>query len=1097
MTQKTNDIKQQLKDYKKKYYINELTKGVIFFLALSVTTFLVINFLEHLVRFPTTGRLVLLITFLGTFTYGSTKWILLPLYHLLNINKFLTDKEAAKQIGQYFPEIKDKLLNTLQLSTLQTSKGSLLEASILQKKQAFIGINFGKAVETDKNKKSFLKYLLLPLLLIIIVIGYKPSIVKNSSTRIIDYDNPEYNIPFKFIYQQLPTKVFANESEQLRVHLSSDIAVPQQCYVHINGKKTLMEKTSHGVFELEITPNEEQLSLKFEAAGYFSQTHQIPVISRPLLENISAEIEFPKYTNRKNTTIKNKGSFSVPEGSTVTLKTTSKNSNKITISYDKKDFDLSKHNHKKHSIKLNIKDNLKYELSLKNKDSKNRNKIVHEIIAIKDLYPTVRYQEFQDTILYKYLIIQGSTYDDYGISKLSFNYRIKKKGKTFKSRRIPIHNGVASQQFLYEVDLEELKLSNDQTLEYFLTIYDNDAINGPKKYTTPLSTYKTPNPDELKEKLDRETELTNEELKASSQQSKELSKKTKDFQDQLKTKKNLDYNDKKDISNLLDQHQQMEEQVEKLKNQFNQEQLQNDRFNENTPELQKKIDHLQQLLDQMTDPETKELIDQIKKENNVNNLQNQLDELNKSDQELQKELERTLELYKRLKTEQKLQENIDQLDQLAQKQLELEQKESTPKEQEELNKDFEAFQKQMKKLNKLNDELKRPMGLENFEQEQEDIEQDMKKAQDQLEKEDKQGGKESQKDAGKKMQEMAAKMKENQAGMEMEQMQEDLDNLRQISHNLLYLSHTQEELIKNFKSVQQKSPKFVELSQKQIHLNQSSKVVEDSLYALASRIFQIEDYITKELSDMKSYMSQSNEAIKARRRHSILTKQQYAMTSMNNLALMLDEVLDQMQQSMANSKPGQQMCQKPGGSGKGKGKKKKEGKGGGQQGPNLGDKQKQLNQQIQKLSNDQKEGRSISNQVAKSIARQQQIKQALKELLRENPNSQELQQKVRELEQLMDKSERDLLNKNISDQLIKRQQQINVKLLEAEKAAKQQEYDNKRESNSAQQLQRKYPPAFEEYLKSKQKQIELIETIPPSFTPYYKDEVNKYYERIK
>jgi hypothetical protein len=44
-------------------------------------------------------------------------------------------------------------------------------------------------------------------------------------------------------------------------------------------------------------------------------------------------------------------------------------------------------------------------------------------------------------------------------------------------------------------------------------------------------------------------------------------------------------------------------------------------------------------------------------------------------------------------------------------------------------------------------------------------------------------------------------------------------------------------------------------------------------------------------------------------------KQQHAMTSLNNLALLLDEALQQMMQQQASGMPGNGSCKKPGGNG--------------------------------------------------------------------------------------------------------------------------------------------------------------------------------------
>jgi len=249
---------------------------------------------------------------------------------------------------------------------------------------------------------------------------------------------------------------------------------------------------------------------------------------------------------------------------------------------------------------------------------------------------------------------------------------------------------------------------------------------------------------------------------------------------------------------------------------------------------------------------------------------------------------------------------------------------------------------------------------------------------------------------------------------------------------------------------------------------------------MGSRVYQIEPYITKELSDMLKYMKESNESIKARRKNYAVAKQQYAMTSMNNLGLLLDDVLQQMQEQMANKKPGQQMCNKPGSGSK----------------PNLGKMQKELNEMIKDLKKGQKQGRQLSQKVAKAAAQQQQIKEGLKQLKKEGGSSKELQKQIKELERLMEQTERDLINKNISNQLINRQEQINTKLLEAEKASKKQDFDSKRESNTSTTKESTYPPAFNEYIKAKKKQIEMIKNIPPNLNPYYKEQVNKYFKRL-
>jgi len=97
---------------------------------------------------------------------------------------------------------------------------------------------------------------------------------------------------------------------------------------------------------------------------------------------------------------------------------------------------------------------------------------------------------------------------------------------------------------------------------------------------------------------------------------------------------------------------------------------------------------------------------------------------------------------------------------------------------------------------------------------------------------------------------------------------------------------------------------------------------------------------------------------------------------------------------------------------------------------------------------------------------------------------------------MMEQSETDLVNKRLTEQTIQRQREILTRLLEAEKSARERELDNKREAKTAQDIARRVPPSFEKYNQAKEKQTELLKTIPPALSPYYKQKVNEYFKKI-
>ena len=120
------------------------------------------------------------------------------------------------------------------------------------------------------------------------------------------------------------------------------------------------------------------------------------------------------------------------------------------------------------------------------------------------------------------------------------------------------------------------------------------------------------------------------------------------------------------------------------------------------------------------------------------------------------------------------------------------------------------------------------------------------------------------------------------------------------------------------------TPHYVELTQHQFKIKDDFKLVEDSLQALANRQIQIESIITEKVSEIKSSLKSSLEELEERRVNTANEQQQRSMKSLNDLALLLAEAMQNMQEQMASDMPGSQACQKPGkGKGKGKGKKAK------------------------------------------------------------------------------------------------------------------------------------------------------------------------------
>jgi hypothetical protein len=138
-----------------------------------------------------------------------------------------------------------------------------------------------------------------------------------------------------------------------------------------------------------------------------------------------------------------------------------------------------------------------------------------------------------------------------------------------------------------------------------------------------------------------------------------------------------------------------------------------------------------------------------------------------------------------------------------------------------------------------------------------------------------------------------------------------------------------------------------------------------------------------------------------------------------------------------------------------------------------------------------------SEQLAKVAAQQEAIRREMQkaaELL--NKDGKQGNGQMQKIAEQMEKTESDIVNKNITQETLRRQQEIMTRLLEAEKAERERDEDEKRQSNESKNTKLSNPEQFFEYKLQKLKEAELIRSVPPALIPYYKNKVNEYFNSL-
>lgn len=1114
MTQNNNSLLGKIDAFTRKYYQNQIIRGAIYFVAIGLAAYLVSVIFEYFGRFPSGLRAGMFYGLILTYAFLFYRFIVIPSSKLFRMGKFISYEDAAAIIGAHFPEVKDKLLNTLQLSQriqVNSKDADLLMASIDQRTLDLQPVPFTSAVNFGDNKR-YVKYVIPPVLLALLLLVVAPSILTDGTKRIISYD-VEYTVeaPFDFIILNDKMEVPVNEDYILKIETKGEYA-PSEMRIMLGTKFFRMKATGQsGQFEYHFKKVRDAIPFKLSADGFDSKSFLIDVLPTPSISHFTVDLAYPAYVNKQDEQLANTGNIKIPEGSFVGWNFTTQNAENLFIEFADTTVVLDAKSNQSFSYSKKVFRSDVYGVAALNDILGGKDTMHYQIEVVKDQYPKISVEANYDSLNTDAIYFGGTIADDYGLSNLTFKYTISRSegGEEKQSENIRINKN-AAQEFFFFKNFQSFDLQAGDKVTYYFEVWDNDGVNGAKSSKTAMLHHDAPTLDELKEEKKKSSDEVKDKLEKSISDASELQKELSELNKELLEKSELGWQEKKRIEDVLKKQKELEKAVEELKKERSKSQKQEQQYNKQSERIMQKQEMLEKMFEELMTDEMKEMykkLEELMKEMNQEEIREELEQMEMNSEELEKELDRTLEIFKRMEFEQQFEETIEELEKLAEEQQKLSEEtkegEKTPeelkKEQDELNEKFEELKEDLKALEELNEELERPNEMPDTDEAQAKVEEEMDKASEELEKKKNKKASESQENAAGEMEEMAAKMKASMEGQQAESAQEDMDALRALLENIIQLSFDQEEIMDGIKSIDKNDPKYVLLGQQQKKLEDDSQMVEDSLFALSKRIVQIESIVNKEISLINQNHEKAIADIGERMSADAVSRQQYVMTSYNNLALLLDEALQQMQMQMASEMPGKGNCEKPGG----KGQKPSEGKMSKSQ-ENMG---KQLEKMLKEMEKGKKpggkkpgmgmgsgQGQGMSKEIAKMAAEQSAIRKKIEKMAQElNEKGQGEGKGLEDIAKEMEENERDLVNQEIDIETLKRQQDIMTRLLKSEKAMREREYDNKRESNTAKTFEPSNPEKYLEYNKRKAREIELLRTVPPDLNPYYKDRVNEYF----
>ena len=1101
----------------RKYYLNRLVQGVLVGAALWIVFYLLVNALEYFSWFSSKVRLVLFVLLLLGSAFVLVYWFLVPLWNLLRFRKRMTHEQAALMIGRFFPDIKDKLLNTLQLAdAAETDRdNALLLASIEQRTQRLTPVRFTDAVDLKSNLRYLWVFLGLVALLVALVC-FLPRFAVQPTQRILHYNQAfEKPLPFEVTLSQESFE--ANQGADLPFSLRvTGSRIPDAFYVKSPMGQQLLNKESVNEFSYVFRNLNQDFSFQVLGGEYCSPPIPVTVHPNPVLLSYRCLVTYPAYIHRAPESFDGKTRLLVPQGARLNFFFSLRDCDSAFVQVDSLSRVLPIQDGEA-SFQLTAASSLAFDLVARNAWSSQFDPLRFAVDVVPDAYPDIRVESF-DEALSNEVYYSGLLADDYGLTKLVFHGVVKQPVERTVVVPVVFDKSQPRTSFFHHIHLDSLGVLPGQELEVYFEVWDNDGFHGPKsKRSATFSYFKASQA--MLDSVASQTE--NEIMVRMAEHSQDASKLKDDLEkmlQELAAKKELDWSDKEKIKDLVQQQAQLEEEWNKLQDeqrQLNEFMKDNNLANE---ELLKKQQQINELFDELIPDELKKMMEEIERlldEMPRDKMQELLQDMKNDNQKMQDLLDRNLALLEQLRMEKDINDLADKLKELGEA---LQQEPS--KSAEEAQQEFDDLMKTFDSLQEKNRQLTDPFQLQKDEALQESIEQDLEQAaaqeqqessgqeqpsssdegdtsesQDEASPSEGEAGNEQQKgsssqskkSAGQKMQQMANSMMMQMQSGANEQLAEDAHMVRILLENIVRASHQQEALMSSLGRMRNDDPSISEKIVQQKALADNFVMVEDSLKAMALRQPAIKTFIFDELDVIDGQTEVALRYMNDLRLSVAVGNQQVALQSMNNLALMLAESLNEIESSMSGSGASQ--------------KKSKPSKG--QQSQNmqnmkqlqeqLGEQLKQLQQQMQNQQGQQL-SKQLSEELARMAAEQEMLREGMQQMLNEmKKNGQLGDDGLNQIIKDMERLEEDIVNKRITNQTLERNRQIVSRMLESEKAQQKRDQDERRKSNEykGSKFERKVDPLY--YEQRMKKSQEFLKQQPVQYQPYFKSKINEYY----
>ncbi len=1080
------------------------------------TSFAVIEMVEH---FSAEIRTILIIVFGFLFVAFFLALVLIPLLKYFNIFRKTDYYKTAGRVGKSFPTIQDDLLNAMQLVSSETEDGkysnNLIEAAFHNVYNRTKNINFSSIV-SFKKAKELLFYFLGIGAFCIIMLSFIPGL-QAATHRLINY-NREFITPPKFSFEVEPGNSKITKGSNLTISVKVNGSIPKEVYLAVrNSDQTNFESQqlygdSLGNFHYEIPAVRSSFRYFAASENIKSDIYSIEVIDRPIVKTLDVKITSPAYSKIAQVEQKDNGNVTALLGSVVDLKISS---TKMLKSARLEFGDTTKKNLEIIGAqavgRFIIKKDNNYKIILTDEnDNQNLSPINYTIKTLYDTYPSIDIiAPNQDVSLStdNRLPLDAKISDDYGFTKLLLHYRLSSSKyespqKEFKSIEIPFNKSLTNEEVKYIWNLTDLGLTEQDVVTYYLEIFDNDNVSGPKSTKSSSFTVRVPTLNEVLNKADDVQSQSEKDLQETFKEAEDLKQKLDDINNELKqNKKEISWQEKQKVEQAVSQFKKLQEKVNDIGKKLDKMQENLRQNNLLSKETMQKYMELQKLFHEMSNDEMRKAMEQMQnvlQSMNRQMTQQQMESFKFNEDQFKQSIERTMNLLKRIQVEQKVEELLKRTDQITKQQKDIQnqtknsnssdsnKKNELSEKQSDITKNLENYSKQLDDLSKKMDELKDmpkdKMDELNKEFQKQNNQQLSQQSSQNIQQNQMQQAQQNQSQISQNMSSMKQQIEQMQKQMQQMNQMQTFTDMMKITDNLITLSKQQESLQKQTQQLDPNSSEFNQNAQQQGDVERNLDKVMQQMSSLSQKTFAITPEMGKALGDAKKEMNNSMQGLENRNGSQASRSQGKSMESLNQAAELMKSSMEQM---MKGSGQGGMMSLM-------------------QQLQQMSGQQMSLNNLTQMLQQAMRGKLTMQQQAELQRLAQQQdvLRKSLQQLNKEAMNSGQSKTIPADLNDIAKKMEEVVKNMNsdqLDNQTVQQQEHILSRLLDAQKSINERDYQNERESKAGNDIVRESPSELNLSSDKGKNKIkdELNKAVQEGYTRDYEELIRRYYESLQ